>query len=544
MKKIFYISITILLLFSATGCESFFNPDSDLTLSEKDYVGDYTELYSGFMGIAGAVRNVSDKSIYLEGLRGDFLEPTENATREVWDIYNYADNLQGNTLANPKDYYNVILNCNDYIDHVFKYKEKNPTSLTTENYNGLIGGALRFKAWAYLMLAKIYGEAIYFDEPLTQYQDVSKFPKLSYDEIIEKCRLLIEVGTNNVNGKGMIRWSVQLFPGQADSPENLEWNRICPTPESLLAEIYLNQNNYQKAWENCVSLIRQGGDEASFQLNLSEYNGEWIKFFAESYARKEEVTVAFFDYTLNQENQILNYFSNTQPNSYIMRPSQVAMNKFNNQLTSGGLVGDKYRGNNITFKFLNNNWVFYKYIAAYETTNSAYKTVKQISLCRASQIHLFLVESLIGLGRFEEALAFLNDGVGAYYNSVQGKFLPPFDQYPSSLYVTSSTGDKANRGIRGRVDLSKAGESVIKNPNSDINVDKRYLDSLVVVESTLGLAGESSGYYAMIRNSKRWGSSMQKSWANKIAAKYKDGSAIKGKLESDISNWFIKYDLK
>lgn len=544
MKNFIYSSIIISLLLINTGCESFFNPDSDITLPEQKYVGDYTELYSGFMGIAGAVRNVADKSIYLEGLRGDFLEPTTNAPREIWEIYNYADDLSGNTFANPKDYYNVILNSNDYIQHVFAYREKNPTSLTEANYYGLIGGAIRFKVWAYLMIAKIYGEAIYMDETLTHYEDITKYPTLSFDEIIEKCRLLIEEGVNGVNGKGTIRWSVQLFPGQADSPENLEWNRICPTPEALLAEIYLYQNNFQKSWENCVSLIKQGGDEASFQLNLSEYNGEWTKFFAESYARKEEVTVSFFDYSFNQTNNIMKYFSNTSPNLYIMRPSQAAMNRFNSQTTSGGNIGDKYRGNNITFKNINNNWVFYKYISAYETTGTTYKTVKQFALTRASQIHLFLVESLIGMGRFEEALAFFNDGVGSYYNSVQGKFIPPFEAYPPSLYLTSSTGDKANRGIRGRVDLSKAGESVIKNPNTDINKDKRLLDSLVVEETNLELAGESAGYYAMMRMSKRWGSDVQKSWASKIAAKYTDGTAIKTKLETNIKNWFITYELK
>jgi hypothetical protein len=471
------------------------------------------------------------------------LEPTYNAKREIWEIYNYSENLEGNELANPKDYYGIILNCNDYIQHVFDYREKNPTALTEDNYNGLIGGALRFKAWAYLMIAKIYGEAVYLDDPLTEYRDLSNFPTIGFDQIIEKCRLLVEEGVNGVSGKGDIRWSVQLFPGQADSPENLQWNRLCPTPEGLLAEIYLYQNNFQKAWENCVSLIRKGGTEASFQLNLSEYNGEWIQF-GRQFVRKEQITVAFFDYNLNQTNNVINYFSNQMPNSYLMRPSEAAMERFNTQITAGGNLGDRYRGNNITFRLMNNEWVFYKFLSGHTTSDKIFRNDVQITLTRAGEIHLFLIEALVGMGRFEEALAFLNDGIGSYYNSKEGKFIEPFQDYPSTLYVTSSTGDRANRGVRGRVNLSKVGESVLKNPNPDINKDKMYLDSLIVEETCLELAGESAGYYAMIRMNKRWGNDMKKVWAGRVAAKYPAGDAIRQKLEGDDKNWFIKYDLK
>ncbi len=543
MKKILYSISVFSFAILLSGCNSFFNPDTDDVLLEKDYVGDYTELYSGFMGIAGAVQTVAEKGMFMEGLRGDLFEPTNNASRDVWDIYNYSDNLKNNAFADPQGYYNVILNCNDYIQHVFAYRKKNPTALTSENYNGLIGGALRYKAWSYLMLAKIYGEAIYLDDPLTSYQDLSKYETLDFDAIIEKCRSLIVDGVDGVNGKGVIRWSSELFPGQGDSPTNLQWNRICPTPECLLAEIYLYQNNYESAWTNCVSLIRQGGDEASFQLNLSEYNGEW-KTFGREFRRMEHITVAFFDYSLNQTNHVIDYLSNTSPNSYILRPTEVAMNRFNTQVTSGGLLGDRYRGSGVTFKQVNNEWVMEKFLSGHETSSTIYRNDVQISLYRAAQIHLFLVESLVGLGRFQEALAFLNDGVGSYYNSTAGAFLPPFEQYPTSLYVTSSSSNKANRGIRGRVDLGKVGESVLKNPNADINKDKMMLDSLIVEETSLEMAGEASAYYTMIRMAKRWGESSRKVWADKVASKYPNGGTIKTKLESNIDNWFIKYDLK
>ena len=131
---------------------------------------------------------MADQALILEALRGNLLEPTENAGTEVWNIWKYSD-LNGNTLADPAGYYRVIMNVNDYVAHVDKYRKENPTALNFEEKYGVtfdlyISTAIRYKVWAYMMLAKIYGEAIYFDDPLSEYQDIAKYPKLGFDQII------------------------------------------------------------------------------------------------------------------------------------------------------------------------------------------------------------------------------------------------------------------------------------------------------------------------------------------------------------------------
>ena len=571
MKKILYSIIILIAAIIFNSCSDFLNPDTDVILLEKDYVGEYGELYSGYMGIAASVQDVADQASFLEGLRGDLLEPTENAPREMWDVYNHA-NLTDNAFADPKGYYNIILNANDYLEHVFAYRAKNPTILTESAYNGLIGGALRYKAWAYLMLAKIYGEAVYLDEPLTSYVDINKYPVLKFDDLIEKCRQLVEVGMNGVSGKGEIQWSSALFPNQGQSATSLMWDRICPPSECLLAEIYLYQNNFQKAKENCVAIIKRGGEqEASYQLNLSEYNGEW-KLFGYSFVRKEHITVAYYDYSLHQTNRFINYYSNNFPNKYYLRPTTVAMNRFAAQPNSGGVLNDKYRGVGVSYKMVNNNWVLQKFLTGNETSDKIYTNDVQISLYRAAEIHLFLVEALIGLGRFTEALAFMNDGIGSYYNATTGKFLPPFEEYPSCLYRTSSTSEMANRGIRGRVDLGKVGEFALNSATAlDTLKNMRRLDSLVVEEASLELAGEAKAYYAMNRMARRWSTvdsktwaqkwidragsanpnnlwskDVQNVWAAKIGAKYTNGSGatVSASLSGDLNNWFIKFNLQ
>lgn len=99
MKKLIYSVLFIAAAFVFSACSDFFNPDTSEILLEKNYVGDYTELYSGYMGLAANVQNVADQASFMEGLRGDFLEPTSNAPREIWDLYNRdIDDLKGNTL--------------------------------------------------------------------------------------------------------------------------------------------------------------------------------------------------------------------------------------------------------------------------------------------------------------------------------------------------------------------------------------------------------------------------------------------------------------
>ncbi|MFM2290420.1 MAG: hypothetical protein RIS29_233 [Bacteroidota bacterium] len=567
MKKLKYSILAVAIAATFSSCSDFFNPDTSEILLEKDYVGDYTELYSGYMGLAATVQDVADQASFLEGLRGDFMEPTPNAPREIWDVYNHQD-LAGNSFASPKGYYNVIMNANDYLSHVFAYRLKDSTSVSDATFKGLVGGAIRYKVWAYLQLAKIYGQAIYFDEPITAYGDINKYPVMGFDQLISQCVTLMETGVNGIDGKGDVIWSTELFPGQGQSVTSLSWDRICPPKECLLAELYLYQNNFQKVKDNCIAIIKRGGEnEASYQLNLSEYNGEW-KTFGYSFVRKEHICTQFYDYSLHQTNRYVQYYSSTYPNKYYVRPSSVGVKRFDNQ-TIAGVKGDKYRGSGVSYKIVGSDTVFYKFLQANLTSDKIYTNDVPICLYRAAEIHMFLVEALIGMGHFQEALAFLNDGIGSYYNSTLGKFNAPFQDYPSCLYRTATTSEMANRGIRGRVGLDAVGSFALASASAlDTLVNMRRLDSLVVEEASLEFAGEGKAYYAMNRMARRWsagsdrswaqkwitstnsnealqlwGSKVQNDWAAKIGSKYKNGngSLITNSLQSSLDNWFMNY---
>ena len=437
--------------------------------------------------------------------------------------------------------------------------------MTESDYNGMIGGALRYKSWAYLMLAKIYGEAVYLDDPLASYHDLSKYPVLKFDDIIDKCIDLIETGMNGINGKGDIRWSNTLYPGQGDSPESLEWNRICPIPECLFAECYLfkvkkensaeqNKVYYQNVWNNCVSIIKTGGVEASFTLNKSKYDGSWSQLFSTTaYNRQDHITVAFYDYVNNQTNRIIEYYSNTFPNKYYLKPAEQAIKRWE-------ISGDKdkqYRGNNKSYKETTEGLIFYKFLGAHTSQDYIYRNDVPLCYYKAADIHLWLAEACAGLGRYRETLMFLNgqssskQNFGSLYNKNTNMFDSPFEQYPICLYECVGKESQMNsQGVRGRISAPALGEWILgedENTN-DVIVSSEYaywmIDSLLVVESGLESAGEGRTYYSMLRSSRKFGDEARQIWATQIADKYIDGTSIKGSLMTTDENWFIKYDLK
>jgi hypothetical protein len=245
------------------------------------------------------------------------------------------------------------------------------------------------------------------------------------------------------------------------------------------------------------------------------------------------------------------------------------MKRFDIQ-TASGVPGDKYRGIGVTFKDINGDTVLYKFLQGNLTSDKIYTNDASIVLYRAAEIHMFLVEALVGLGQFQQALTFLNKGIsGAGVKIVNNQLQAPFQEYPTTLYLAS--GDKSNSGIRGRVNLDAVGTFALSSASAlDTLVNMRRLDSLIVEEASLELAGEGKAYFVMNRMARRWsadadrswafhwlmnigdvnpnnlwGNEVQDTWANKVGAKYAagTGAGISSSLKSSLDNWFIKYKI-
>lgn len=75
MMKMKKILLNVAFILAATllgGCDDFFNPDTDVTLDNEDYISEESEMYSGYIGIMTKMQAIGDKVIYLNELRGEW----------------------------------------------------------------------------------------------------------------------------------------------------------------------------------------------------------------------------------------------------------------------------------------------------------------------------------------------------------------------------------------------------------------------------------------------------------------------------------------
>ncbi|MDA3879115.1 MAG: hypothetical protein PF436_01885 [Prolixibacteraceae bacterium] len=541
-KKFIYIPLLLLMnVVFTTGCSDFFETNPDDILLGDDYIADINEFYSGYMGVASKVQKLADHMIILSELRGDLLEPTENAPQELWEIYNYT-NDSNNEFANPSAYYDAIVNANDYIRKSMEFKAENPNAIPDDVFAPMISGAIRYKAWVYLMLGKLYGEAVYYDDPMVEYNPDHNYPTLQFDELIQQLLTLVDQGVDwdtstgiqQINGMIPLRFTDILYP---DGSGDDTWNMITPNPLALKAELELWAGNYDEVITNTMELLYADGNTKTYKITNDEYNGEWASdIFGERILGYELVDVYMFDYENNQTNRLLEYFSNIPPNNYYLRPTQAAMGRFEAQYQENGIdKTDVYRGENRSYYMNEGDWVFYKLIRAYLSPDKVYKTSTWIPMYRATDIYLFLIEALNQKGLFNEADALFNNGIEDYSLQDPSMFRYPFD----NLEVVDAFSK--NWGIRGRVNLQP------KMPTADSitqpELFKMQFDSLLVEETCLESAGEARSYFAMIRMAKRWND--PSIVADRVSAKYPEGKreAVRQRL-MDPENWFIEYDLE
>lgn len=573
--------VASLLLVSCTD-------DTTDVLDESTYPQTISELYAGLWGCASTVADVADQALIIEALRGNLAQPTSNAGTELWDIYEYRD-LNGNSLVDPAGYYRIIMNVNDYVAHVNAFRQENPTALNFEEMYGVsfdmyISTAIRYKVWAYLMLGKIYGEAVYFDDPLKEYQDIKNYPTLNFEQIIEKCMQLMTTGMYGVDGMQMTRWRTFLFPSTTGEEEGLmRYDRYQFTPYTLLAELYLwkaalspNPNDYKQAAINAMTEITNGGYTSgaeNYLLSLRGAYGSNFKNAIHTYYRWEDVTMASYNPRVGESNRLEDYASNVAPYSYYVMPTDDARARFDTTYIANS--DQQYRDNRGSGRTFSEatpgQYVLTKWINGSSQTS---ETI--IAIYRASNLHLMLCEALSGVARFttdetqrhaliEAALALINGGIGSYWNASTGAYAEDscFDilydifgkgstasPYLANLYRGGTHENRAsqyiNRGVRGRVDMLYVGDSILVK--DELTNDYLYtpeqqcwkLDSLIAEENFFELSGEGHVMFTMHRIKRSYAGAHDDFFIDWMAG---GRAAAAGALASE-DGWFVGYDLK
>ena len=296
----------LLSLLTLTSCNDFFDTDPDDITNTGDYISKTDEMYKGFLGILTKMQQAGDQAIFLTDTRGDYFEATGNAPVELQDIYNYQE-TQGNSYADPLCYYSVIIACNDYIDKMRQYHEKLGNSMeekTETNFNCLISSALRIKVWAYYTIGRIYGKAIWFDDPLDDLKNLNDsvtFTKLdNMKAIVNKCLDVMNNGISVYNGEQIMAdldmdWVAWLDPESENVDKYRYWDYLTPNWLLLKCEL-LSWRGEPADW----SWIRDNILDYLYTKNI-QVADTYIEYPGYMYACNIPLTVSYYNQFFSEQ---------------------------------------------------------------------------------------------------------------------------------------------------------------------------------------------------------------------------------------------------
>ena len=540
-----------------TSCSDFFDPSTDDEFNGEDGFTSNTEMYTGFLGVMTKLQAVGDKEILLTEPRGELIETSDESTSELIALYNYDQNLQNNSYANPAGYYEVIIACNDYLKNMEAYKNK--PNVDNDAWKALVASTVRTKVWAYKTLAEIYGQAVWFDDAITEVTEIKqgdKFQLLGLSELVDKCLQLMDSGYDGVNTDQEINWYEWLDPTHTvalSSSEYRKWNYIVPPYAGLYAELCL--------WKGAVldgasaagsgsaaTYYKQAADvllkKLGEQINVTSDPGSnvyWLPSAATpghyspiwNYAQPypyEAVSAIIYDYTKNQTNTLLRHFSNEYPNKYWLRPSEAGVERFLDKTFNPGTSESDTR-----YKACFGWSSGQRYLAKFRPVGSsvrtsAYQDDCHIYLYRATQYHMMLAEALNHLKRFTAMNAVFNKGVKAGDTEdcfVAGSaewegFESTIDPTKCDWTGTANYGTRKYPSMGIRCCFTGLTARAIKDNIFDLGEQGtlKFNDLALLDESMLEFAGEGKVYPMMNRMAVRYND--PSIVADRVCAKYTD----------------------
>ncbi len=561
MKK-FILSI-LAASFAFSSCTNFFEATPDNILENDDHYSSPANVYAAFAGLLTCVQNVAAINIIINDLRSDVMTPTSKAPDDYWELFNFQATT-GNELADPTPFYNVVLNANDFLRKIVAYNEENPGFLETAQYEQLIAGAVNVRAWSYLQIGKIYGEAAYFDYSIpNQYVDLSTIPVLSFDELINELLYFIDTGVDGVSG-----WSAVQLDELFDIT-GAYWPLLAIAPDAMKLELYLWKQDYSNAATTGIRMITNNSVlsdsyTSAYTMASTYYSGSnWKTLFSNTPVATfafEAFSFVMFDNTMGQENDLHYLCSNTPPNVYYMKPTDALLDRFERSTyyEYGGSAENfestssrdemrntpfDERSENVTYGEELGETVMMKYHC---NDRDYYDRDASIFLYRASEIHLMIAEALVKLDNLDAADIMLNDGFKTMVSG--GSLLYPFDA-PIFSYSKLNSG----LGVRGRVSAPVVRTDSIDGADFyygiDLTDDAAYnarrayvLDSLIANETALELAGEGKRWFTLLRMARN--NNDPDFLIDQIIEKYPEETRSRYEvLLQNQDTWFINYDL-
>ena len=561
----------LLCSFGFSSCEDFFSINKEDLLTDEDNYKERNQIYSGMVGLATNFRDVMDDYIILSELRGDLLQPTSTAPDEYWDIFRYKTN-ESNLAASPAPLYLLIANCNDFLRNIRIYHDTYPGALQEVTYRGMVASTITYRAWAYLNIGKLYGEAFYHDLSVSDMnQDMATGELLQLKPLVRQLITSLQSGVDNINAFNYLDWKlIVMDPSEEENKFDQNWSRIVVNPDALLTELYLWDGNYTDAARQGILTIKgQGLYTAGTNTDLFNLSKTiiWKTLFSEGVVsegtRNEALTVAQFDYSKRQTHDLQYYFSNYAPNIYRFKPTDYAVNRLfrvpfhviyeeeenleegQKDVILGYMTTNDHQRQEASIDFENGQYVVNKYtIEGFNDKRKSYEHDAPIFVYRTSEMFLMVAEALnaIGAEGNRAADSLVSVGLASSWVGSNLTFKAPFD---TPIYA--GTHLSASKGVLGRLghigNFTRYYTPKYNNLNAVDSLARNQfvMDSIIVEETGRELAYEGKRWFTMVRMALN--SNMPEKVSEIVVNKFPVGSRDHYKVWlNEPSNWFIKWN--
>ncbi|WP_008584735.1 RagB/SusD family nutrient uptake outer membrane protein [Niabella soli] len=533
------------------SCKKVFDVTTESTLAGEQTYRNVYDADAAVLGVYGKLLKLARPYVLLNELRADLMSPTANADLYLQQLSNQNVTVD-NPYIDPAPFYEVILNCNDVMKNFdIMLAEK---KMKQDEYNERYADVASVRTWVYLQLGIHFSKDTkgiigipYVTDPLATIQDVkdeTKYRWLPFQQLLaELIKTMESLPTLEMyNSAASLMTTVDQYRTEkffimkkvllgdlylwnaAYDPSS--YNKAATAYRQIIS--YYDDKGNDNTKKNYYKLIGAPDPASGNQLAvqyvryresdinaLYDSNTEgWRSMFSRgkiSYDQQfdwEWIWHMSFSSSFEPKNPFIDLFSNIN-GSYLVKPSQQAMDNWNSQTQYNGFPFDA-RGN-FTYRTIAGQPVIMKYLYYYMDGKTFVPTINTNTrtgewwLYRAASVWQHFGEAANRDGYPKLGYAIVNQGIKTTYTppnassnvtNIQQTFLPaPYD-------FDARSGDNPQfraiyrdmAGLRGRASLPSrplVGDSTIA------------VEDMLTDESALELAYEGQRWSDLLRVSIR-----------------------------------------
>jgi hypothetical protein len=476
MKKLIipFCLLAVLMITGMASCKKIFDVQPKDELDESQMYRNVYDADAAIIGLYGQFQSLAERYILLNELRADLIDVTANADEYLRQLSTHSV-TEDNPYANPRPFYEFIINCNDVLKHFDIMRNEN--KLKEAEYQQRYSDVGCMRSFIYLQLGIHYGDVPYVTDALETadaVNDASRFPIIPFKVLLDS---LISF-TEQLPFKDQYPTGTTLNI----SVDGYQTQKFFIHKKCLLGDLYLWKGDYVKSATYYRQVMETATAGAAGENYYSQYKLGWAGGFNHyvSYGRagdastltytdgwrymferpqddgfnREWIWVIPFDNKFKPENPFIKLFSPVG-GSYLLRPSQTAINNWNEQVQrpAQGSPGIPYDARGLfSWRNIGGQPVVMKYLYNYlnlgtnQPANVLQKNGKWF-LYRQTHLHLRFSEAANRMGRHRLAWGLFSAGIAGAYpaptSNVTDYHNTLFDSYPFNFDARNS----GNTGI-------------------------------------------------------------------------------------------------